>query len=533
MSSSEPNPQIELWLKQGIDAARAGEKTSARTSLERVVEQDQRNEKGWFWLAAVVDDISEKKICLGNVLMINPNNERAHDLLQRLQALEQGEQPLPSAYPAPVEAESVDKAGPAMPTAAEERAAILGGNKNNNNRTLWYIAAVFGAIATIVLLLVLLMMMGGDKDNAQGNSPSDIGLNPTTTGDNAVPNNPLPTLPPNITPTPSQTPLPPPATWTPPPTWTPIPSNTPLFATSLTPVPPAPASLGGKIIMRSGNVPNDPNNQPITIIRPDGTNRQTLTGTDRGHTPWLSPDGNRFVFIRFAVGTREYLLQFNNLQGTAPQFGIDYWGQSAVLLNPEQPTWSSDGNFIAFTARSGSATADLYRLSLLDPTGTDSETIQRLTDDDVIESWPTFSPGGRFIVYAADLSRVDSSAGTDLRIYSIADGAISNLTTNGTTVIEAAPDWSPDASQIVFQGQESGSPTTDIYLISASGGIPQKIIASDFDDIQPRFSPDGRHIVFSSNRSGNWDVFVYEIATQTVYQVTTDSHTDIANDWSN
>jgi Tol biopolymer transport system component len=285
--------------------------------------------------------------------------------------------------------------------------------------------------------------------------------------------------------------------------------------------------------MRSGEVPGDSNNQPIAIIDPGGTNRRIITGTDRGHAPSLSPDGHRFVYIKYAVGTREYLMQFDDLQATAPQLGTDYWGRSAVLIDPEHPAWSPDGNFIAFTAKGGSSISDLYRLSLLDPTGGNPEALQRLTQDDVAESWPAFSPDGRFIVYAADLSGVDNAAGTELRIYNLADGSIGNLTTNGPNLVESAPDWSPDASHIVFQAIETGSATADIYLIPAVGGAPQKIIVSDSDDIQPRFSPDGRYIVFSSNRSGNWDVFVYEIATQTIYQVTTDAYTDIANDWGN
>jgi Tol biopolymer transport system component len=69
-------------------------------------------------------------------------------------------------------------------------------------------------------------------------------------------------------------------------------------------------------------------------------------------------------------------------------------------------------------------------------------------------------------------------------------------------------------------------------MIPSSGAAPaEKIIESDANDIAPRFSPDGGYIVFSSDRTGNWDVFIYEIATQTIYQVTTGPHTDIANDW--
>lgn len=534
MSDPGPNSQVDAWLKQGIEAARAGDNATARTLLERVVEQDRRNERGWFWLAAVVDDIKEKKICLGNVLTVNPGNQRAQDLLQRLYAIEQGagqpEQAGPSVPDEPERpvGEESPNATP-TPPAADDLAGMPDTRDGSDSRAVWYIAAGLGAIASIVLLVVLVMMVGGDDGDGNDSSPADVGTNPTPTEDNSPGDGPppavQPTLPPDITPTPSRTPQPAPATWTP------VPSNTPVPAVPPTVFPPLAANVSGKLIMRSGDVPGDADNQPIAIINPNGGNQQTLTGTDRGHAPSLSPDGSRIVFIKYAVGTREYLLQFDNLEGTAPQFGTDYWGRTAVLLDPDHPTWSPDGNLIAFTAKGGSATPDLYLVSLLDPSGNDPDALQRLTDDDAAESWPSFSPDGRFLVYAADLSQIDASGGTELRIYNLADRTYGDLTTNRANLIESAPDWSPDARQIVFQAREAANADVDIYTIPAVGGAAQKIIDSDFDDIQPRFSPDGRYLVFSSNRSGNWDVYIYEIATQTYYQVTSARQTDIANDW--
>src|SRR5690606_32794394 len=72
-------------LRRGIDAAREGRKNEARELFEQVVELDEKNEKGWFWLASVVDTDEERRICLSNVLHINPNNERAKRAMDALQ----------------------------------------------------------------------------------------------------------------------------------------------------------------------------------------------------------------------------------------------------------------------------------------------------------------------------------------------------------------------------------------------------------------------------------------------------------------
>ena len=55
-------------LQQGIVAARAGKREEARALLMQVVEDDERNEQGWLWLAGVVDDPEDVRTCLQNVL---------------------------------------------------------------------------------------------------------------------------------------------------------------------------------------------------------------------------------------------------------------------------------------------------------------------------------------------------------------------------------------------------------------------------------------------------------------------------------
>lgn len=64
-------------LKQGIAAARAGQRSEARQLLTRIIQADARNEQAWLWLAAVVDDPLQQRTCLQRVLDINPNNSRA------------------------------------------------------------------------------------------------------------------------------------------------------------------------------------------------------------------------------------------------------------------------------------------------------------------------------------------------------------------------------------------------------------------------------------------------------------------------
>ncbi len=68
---------VENQLREGIAAAKAGERERARDLLMRVVEQDEDRPQAWLWLSGVVDDLEDREICLENVLALDPQNPYA------------------------------------------------------------------------------------------------------------------------------------------------------------------------------------------------------------------------------------------------------------------------------------------------------------------------------------------------------------------------------------------------------------------------------------------------------------------------
>lgn len=71
-------------IRSAVQAFKQGNKAEARHLLEKVVEIDQYSEKAWLWLSAVVETTEEQRICLENVLAINPDNNRAEAGLKSL-----------------------------------------------------------------------------------------------------------------------------------------------------------------------------------------------------------------------------------------------------------------------------------------------------------------------------------------------------------------------------------------------------------------------------------------------------------------
>lgn len=76
--------ELEGWLNAGISALKAGNRLEARTWLMRVVEIDEENEQAWLWLSGTMDSHEDKRICLENVLTLNPNNLAAQKGLTKL-----------------------------------------------------------------------------------------------------------------------------------------------------------------------------------------------------------------------------------------------------------------------------------------------------------------------------------------------------------------------------------------------------------------------------------------------------------------
>ncbi|MGQ9828160.1 MAG: tetratricopeptide repeat protein [Roseiflexus sp.] len=64
-------------LRQGIAAARSGQRALARQLFARAIQEDRYNDEAWVWLAGVVDEPSQMRQCLQQALRINPLNPQA------------------------------------------------------------------------------------------------------------------------------------------------------------------------------------------------------------------------------------------------------------------------------------------------------------------------------------------------------------------------------------------------------------------------------------------------------------------------
>jgi len=76
--------QAKELRRQGIAAAKAGQKDQARQLLQQSLRLDPSSEAAWLWLTSVARDQRERLFCLNKLLEINPNNEMGLQSLQQL-----------------------------------------------------------------------------------------------------------------------------------------------------------------------------------------------------------------------------------------------------------------------------------------------------------------------------------------------------------------------------------------------------------------------------------------------------------------
>jgi Tol biopolymer transport system component/C-terminal processing protease CtpA/Prc len=88
------------------------------------------------------------------------------------------------------------------------------------------------------------------------------------------------------------------------------------------------------------------------------------------------------------------------------------------------------------------------------------------------------------------------------------------------------PALSPDARRVAFDWHG------DIWICPAEGGPAERVTEDPADEQKPCWSPDGKSLAFSSDRTGNRDLYVIDLATRRIRQLTFHSADDDAPAWS-
>jgi TolB protein len=169
---------------------------------------------------------------------------------------------------------------------------------------------------------------------------------------------------------------------------------------------------------------------------------------------------------------------------------------SATASEPPQHPSGAKGSIAFQSNRDGDN--DIYVFDL------DSGEILNVTDEDLDDYHPEWSPDGDRIVFA----RAD---GIDLDLFSVDRSGQDVEQLTHDTSNEDFPEWSPDGAWIAFTSDRSGS--NDIYVMRPDGSGARPVVKSKGQDVAPSWSPDGSSLVFQTDRSSTFDLYVVDLAT--------------------
>ncbi|HOE26282.1 MAG: PD40 domain-containing protein [Candidatus Aureabacteria bacterium] len=126
----------------------------------------------------------------------------------------------------------------------------------------------------------------------------------------------------------------------------------------------------------------------------------------------------------------------------------------------------------------------------------------RLTDNDVLDEYPRWSPDGKEIAFYSDRDGTRR-----LYLMDAAGGNVRRLT--GALPVQEDPTWSPDGRRLCFWGRHDAKGPENLYLIRRDGTEMTNLTRSRKGTRRvPAWSPDGSRIAFTSNRYLNHQVYL-------------------------
>ncbi|MCB9460449.1 MAG: serine/threonine-protein kinase [Anaerolineaceae bacterium] len=270
---------------------------------------------------------------------------------------------------------------------------------------------------------------------------------------------------------------------------------------------PALSGVSGTIIFadRRADPESDSDVQSFEIVSLNLENwiETQLTNDPSDNTfPLASPDGNWVAYQSDGDGDNEIYV-VNTLGGQRQRITNNNYTDYLA-------SWSPDGQWILYSSDvRGDGLYDLYRTR---PTGQDTELVfsnrQR-------NSHARYSPDGRYIVFTTGTASLDAST-WEIALLDTETNEVRMLTNNN--VRDGSPVFSPDGEQIMyisFNGTNNA-----IFVMDVDGTNARLLYDSAGSDWAANYSPDGEFIVFSSNVTGDDQLFLMQADGSNVQQIT-------------
>ncbi|NQV42887.1 MAG: PD40 domain-containing protein [Candidatus Marinimicrobia bacterium] len=246
-------------------------------------------------------------------------------------------------------------------------------------------------------------------------------------------------------------------------------------------------------------------NGNIWKMRPDGSEQVQLTFDIADREAVWSPDGSQIAFQSIRDGIADVWIM--NSDGT---------GLANLTNQPDQfnawPSWSPDGEWIIFGSTRDTSPTEIYRINVF------STNVERLTNNDVLDSRPIYSPDGNyFVTQSRDLENE-----WHIRVYTQDGASFSEFGTEGQA--DYQPSWTPRGDRVVWSSYLNGT-SLDVLSTALDGSDRRVELQTGFNHFYPRLSPDGQYLATPTNN----EILVFHKAFNKVHVLSDDNPLDA--DW--
>ena len=247
----------------------------------------------------------------------------------------------------------------------------------------------------------------------------------------------------------------------------------------------------------------------IATVLVDGSDKIVLIESDEAlDRPEYSPDGQYIAYAAESDGNWDIWMVRSD--------GSEFFQLTTDPQMETNPLWRPDGMVLAYKACASGAYSLCTEEFLTFENGFNSPTIYRWNGPQSIQMYD-WSPDGTKITYTAEI--VTNASGEDRTSYlAVVDQVtlanknttnIADVLSNGNTLGDRGPVFSPDGEQIAFWAWDKSYRAT-LWIADADGSNLYQLTTQGFDSY-PRWHPNGDVLVFESQRTGNSDIWTVEV----------------------